>query len=229
MINLSSFARSPFGLARLRLLTRCARSSISRRIALAACGVLMASSASATTMVELTTEDLAHLAEAIVVAEIKDVQMKADGGRVLTHNSADVLDVWKGDVKRGDRLTVVEFGGVMGDVVMDVPGTAGFLKNERVVLFLERKIAGGWNTIGLRQGKRTLAPNGAGGYVVTDVAVSVYERGAAFNAKRHVTPEKLARGGDLAALATEVKTVVEADRKAGIRGRDLLKYKGLVK
>lgn len=200
-----------------------------RRFALAAGMLFAASTAQATTMVELSTEDLAHLSDVIVVAEIKDVQMRDREGRIWTHNTASVIDVWKGDVKVGDRLNVLEMGGVMGDRVMDVPGTAGYLKNERVVLFLESKVDGGYNTIGLRQGKKTLASNGAGGWVVTNVAVSVYERGSAFNAKRHVKPEMIARGADLATLATEVKTVVEADRKAGIRGRDLPKYKGFVR
>ena len=105
-----------------------------------------AGSAHATTLIPLDTDDLSHLADVIVVAEIQDVRFEvtshATGKSVRTFNEAKVLEVWKGDVAVGSTLDVVELGGRLGNQWAKVEGTAGYMKKERVLLFLEPRTNG---------------------------------------------------------------------------------------
>ncbi len=201
--------------------------------ALAALGflALLGSEAGATTMVELSLDDLTHLADAIVVAEVTSVgsrwEAKPNGGRMVrTHNQMTVVESWKGELFPGQAIDVVEQGGLVDGRGFDLIGNAGYQKSERVLLFLEPRRAGGWRTIGLRQGKYTLVPNGANGWHVVRNVVPIERRGRPLDA-RTLRPTKSRGGDDFATMASRVKAIVEADVKAGIRGKDLPRYKGI--
>lgn len=191
-------------------------------------GSSMAGRAEATSMVHLEPEDLAHLADAIVVADVVSVKSEFDGRMIRTFNRVVVHEVWKGDLEKGEQIEVVELGGIAGGRAAVVEGTPGYYTEERVLLFLEpRTRAGrGWRTIGMEQGKFTLLPNGAGGYGLVRVRVPLAERGQRFDPKKAPSVRNLANE-DFATFAGGIKSVIESDRKAGVRGKDLPQYKGI--
>lgn len=207
-----------------------------KRGAAAAAVVLAGSLASfpahATTLIPFDTEDLSHLSDVIVVAEIENVRVMREGNSrtILTHNMARVIEVWKGDVQPGALLDVVEAGGILDGKGYNMEGTAGYLTSEKVVLFLEaRRDNRSYLTVGMYQGKLTVLSNGDAPAVVTRHKVPLDQRGTRFDAKK-VAPIRLIEASDvsnIAALETRVKQVVEADAKAGVRGKDLPKYKGI--
>ena len=147
---------------------------------------LAGTSAQATTLIPFDTEDLSHLADVIVVAEIENVRMVRENDRsVLTHNTARVVDVWKGDVKSGALLDVVEPGGFVDGSGFNVDGTAGYLTKEKVVLFLEARRDGrSYLTVGMYQGKFTVLSNGDAPAAITRHIVQPTLRGGRFDAKK---------------------------------------------
>lgn len=182
--------------------------------------------ASATSMVKLTTEDMAHIADAIVVGEVTEVTFEAKGAR--TRNVIRVLETWKGDIAVDSRIDVYEPGGREGSVIADVPGTAGYLKNERVVLFLNARTRGGYLPIGYFQGKYTVIEKEHGKSLVTRIMVPVRKRGSALDLKSVSNEQiRLDSKNDFDVFAMTVKGIVEADRKAGIVGKDLPQYRGI--
>jgi hypothetical protein len=102
-------------------------------------------------LVELTTN-----AGRVVVAEVLSVRSDWDKGRrwIYTTVELQVAEVWKGDMPRNGKLTVVQPGGSVGDIEMTVHGLRAFRAGDRAVLFLS---AGdpAW-TVGLGQGHRSL-------------------------------------------------------------------------
>lgn len=203
----------------------------------AAAAVLLAGSiasipAQATTVIPFDTEDLSHLSDVIVVAEIENVRVMREGSTrsILTHNMARVVEVWKGDVQPGQLLDVVEAGGLVDGKGYLMEGTAGYLTSEKVVLFLEtRRDNRSYLTVGMNQGKLTVLSNGDQPAILTRHTVRLDDRGARFDAKK-IAPIRIIEASDVSnieALETRVKQVVEADQKAGVRGKDLPKYKGI--
>lgn len=208
--------------------TRCLRTT------LAAAALWYAPVASATSLVALDEEDLSHIADVIVVGEVKAVEVKVEavfaprpGKRVTTENTVEVAEVWKGPVSAGDRLPVTEFGGWTPDVTMEVEGTPGFLVGERVLLFLMyRASTNDFVVLGMHQGKYTLLPNGAGGWRLARVRVPLPERGKVFDASRYL-PAPARPGNDFATFAATVKGIVAGDAKAGVHWTQMPKYREL--
>ncbi len=189
-----------------------------------------ATSAHATTLVPFTNEDLAHVADVIVVGEVQDVVFEYEGSTLITRNSIRVIESWKGDHTPDSVIDVIVAGGRAPQGGFDLHGSAGFLKKERVVLFLSERVRhSGYLPLGMFQGKFTLFPAGEGKWTISRLTVPMNERGSLFELKK-AKPAKFVEGdeaSDFGAFATKVKSVVKADREAGVRGKDLPQYRGL--
>lgn len=190
--------------------------------------------ARATSMVQFNDEDLSHIADAIVIADVQrvdpEVRFAPSGNRlakqITTKTTVTVVDSWKGGFAAGDTVTLRELGGIVEKEMVAVPGTAGFLKGERVLLFLHYKTgANEYGLVGWTQGKFTLLPNANGGWDVAKLRLDVPSWGAAFVAADH--ENRAVRGSDLVTLATRVKRVVASDAAANVNWRDMPQYRGL--
>ena len=117
--------------------------------------LLVPSSASATTMVRLSVDDLTWIADAVVVAEVEQQQVVSERGYQYTWSALRVDEALKGDIEPGDVLAVRSLGGALGRERTTVPSAAHYTPGERVVTFLELSPAG-WRTVGMTQGKYTL-------------------------------------------------------------------------
>lgn len=190
--------------------------------------------ARATSMVPFTDEDLSHIADAIVVADVTtvtpEVRFAPSGERlakqITTKTTVTVVDSWKGGFAAGEIVTLREIGGVVEKEMVAVPGTAGFFKGERVLLFLHyRANTNEYGLVGWTQGKFTLLKNANGGWDVSKIHVDVPRWGTAFVAADH--ENRAVRGSDLASMATKVKRVVAADAQANVNWRDMPQYRGI--
>jgi hypothetical protein len=103
--------------------------------------------------------DLVELTEnagRVVVGEVLSVRSNWDKGRrwIYTTIELQVAEIWKGEMPRNGRLTVVQPGGSVGDIEMHVQGLRAFQPGDRAVLFLSQGEPA-W-TVGLGQGHRPL-------------------------------------------------------------------------
>ncbi len=121
------------------------------RSAVITLGALLAcSTAQATTLRALSSEELATAAERIVLGTLESRASYWDGTRIYTRHVIQVEETWHGPPT--DRLEVLTLGGVVGAIGQRVVGTARLRVGDRVVLFLA---AGGGEelfTIGMAQG-----------------------------------------------------------------------------
>jgi len=194
-----------------------------------------AANAGATSVARADTEDLAHIADLIVVGEVENVVTKTEAMSptipdqiVRTHNAVRVIETWKGDAKTGDVIDVADVGGIGADgVAYAMDGVCGYKVGERVLLFLQprKNVGGEWLTLGVFLGKYSLVANGEGGWILTRLRWKIEERGKKFDIRKipaenlRVSPET-----DFVAFSNKVKSVVDADRAAGIDGKWLPKY-----
>lgn len=188
----------------------------------------------ATSMVAFTEEDLTHIADAIVIADVVKVETESQlvpsangfGTMISTRTTLKVVESWKGVHVAGDELPVRELGGVSDKKMTKVSATAGFLKGERVLCYLYyRASKNEYELVGWTQGKFTLLQNGRGGWDVSKIHVPVEEWGHTYVAAEH--ENRAIRGRDLAETAMSVKRVVAADVKAGVNWRQMPQYKGI--
>ena len=100
-------------------------------------GLLGASLASATTLLALDVPALTKGSALVVRATVRSVEARwtKDGGRIMTDAVLDVTETWKGAPTK--QLTVMQPGGIVGEVGQLVHGTARFTVGEDVVVFLE--------------------------------------------------------------------------------------------
>ena len=191
---------------------------------------LFSGSAGATSMVAFTEEDLAHVADVIVVADVVQVvpepTTSANARRMITtRTSLAVVDSWKGPYAAGDKLTVRELGGVVGKEMSLVEGTAGFLVGERVLVYLfYRPENNEYGIVGWTQGKFSLVKSADGAWQVGKLSIPVENWGARFDAAIHIP--RTMKGSDLSARAVEVRRIVRADAESGADWRDNPKYEG---
>lgn len=190
--------------------------------------------ARATSMVPFNHEDLSHIADAIVVADVLKVDTEARfvpsanrlAKQITTLTTVKVVDSWKGAHAAGEALTLREIGGVVEKEMVAVPGTAGFLKGERVLLFLHyRTTSNEYGLVGWTQGKFTLLANANGGWDVAKIRLDVPEWGTSFVPAEH--ENRAIRDTDLATMAAKVKRIVKADAAAQVNWRDMPQYRGI--
>jgi hypothetical protein len=119
----------------------------------------VAAPAMASMALALDATALAKNADRVVVAEVLSVATAWDAGRttILSTIELQVEETLKAprDQKKVRRLSIVQVGGTLDGIVMQVPGQASFEKGERAVFFLKGD-ARESRVVGLGQGKRPL-------------------------------------------------------------------------
>lgn len=101
--------------------------------------VLAGALASATTLLSMDVAALTRSSAVVARAKVisLDTRWTKDGARIMTDAVLEVTEPWKGSPAR--RVTVMQPGGVIGDVGQVVHGTARFTVGEDVVVFLEQR------------------------------------------------------------------------------------------
>lgn len=99
--------------------------------------VLTAAMANATTLLALDVPALTRGSAVVVRATVRSVEARwtKDGGRIMTDAVLEVTEPWKGAPAR--QITVMQPGGVVGEIGQLVHGTVRFTVGEDVVVFLE--------------------------------------------------------------------------------------------
>lgn len=93
--------------------------------------------AQATTLLALDVAALTKGSSLVVRAKVKSVASRwtKDGGRIMTDAVLEVSETWKG--RPATQVTVMQPGGVVGEIGQQVHGTVSFTPGEEVVVFLE--------------------------------------------------------------------------------------------
>ncbi len=131
-----------------------------RALALAAClalgGLVAPAPAHATSLVELSFDQLVVSAELIVRGTVQEVWTERDAnGRVWTRTQLELTEVLKGEVSK-DTIIVDQLGGTWAGRTAQVYGGARFDVGEETMVFLEQLDSGHTVVVGLEQGKYTL-------------------------------------------------------------------------
>ncbi|GEM_PF-798288 len=126
-------------------------------IAASALGALsLTQSAQATTLVELTTDQLVFGSDAVIRGKVVEVWTEQDErGVVWTRAQVAVEQTYKGD-KSQTAYIIDQVGGTWGKAHTVVHGAARFSADEEVVLFLEKLGNGKVVPVGMTQGKYTV-------------------------------------------------------------------------
>ena len=118
--------------------------------------VTFSGSAHATTLADLTTDQLVDSSDAIVRGKIVEIWTEqANDGSVWTRAQVEVSQTYKGDASR-TAYVIDQAGGTWGSSRTIVHGAARFSQGEEVVLFLENLKSGKIVPVGMTQGKFTL-------------------------------------------------------------------------
>lgn len=107
--------------------------------------------ASATTIILPSDEQLIHKASVIVTGTVVSSAAVERDGRIWTETMISVAHAHKGEVP--ERLMVREIGGEVGNRITKIFGTPEFDAGERVLLFLDRDSHGVFRTVDLFVGK----------------------------------------------------------------------------
>lgn len=110
------------------------------------------STARATTLQALSTEELVQSASAIGVTQVVDAQVMRRGGRLTTLVTVEVLSPIKG-LSEGQRLFVRIPGGVDGQWAQRVEGAPVMTPGDKSVVFLEPAGPSTYQVVGMEQGK----------------------------------------------------------------------------
>ncbi|MFL5319368.1 MAG: hypothetical protein ACJ790_06905 [Myxococcaceae bacterium] len=107
----------------------------------------------ATTMLKQQLPELSAAADVVVRAKVTSVQSRwtDDHRRIVTDIQLEVLEAMKGSP--AGTVTVVQPGGVVGDIGQRVDGVAEFKEGEECVVFLERRGQKVFAVVGMAQGK----------------------------------------------------------------------------
>lgn len=99
---------------------------------------LLISLATATTFIPQDLDDLDNLADYVLIGTVLDQKSSTEnnGRSISTQTSIDVEEWLKGS-SSVKTVVVKELGGIVGDVVMVVPGSPQFEVGEHVALFLD--------------------------------------------------------------------------------------------
>ena len=113
--------------------------------------------ASATTMEELSFEEMTWIADLVVEATVQSNVVERTEGRefLRTVTHLTVESVIKGDAYEGEHIDVLALGGRRGAEETSIESAPIFTPDERVLVFLEQR-KGEWRVVGLSQGKLTL-------------------------------------------------------------------------
>lgn len=113
----------------------------------------------ATVMMHRSVEELASMADAVVVATAQRAEGGGlssrslwEGGRIYTDVVLSVNATVAGPVATATTLTVRTPGGVVGDIGQTVAGAPVFREGETFVVFLQRVPAGHWVVLDMAAG-----------------------------------------------------------------------------
>jgi hypothetical protein len=87
--------------------------------------------------------------------------------KILTETRIDVSDSWKGSA--GASVNVIQLGGLVGHVRMNVHGALAWKQGEEVLVFLESAGGDAWQVTGFSQGKYRIERNERGEPFVRNV------------------------------------------------------------
>lgn len=122
--------------------------------------LLIGSNAGATSVPNMTFEELADHSELILTGQVTRSWSDWDSDHkfIWTHYELSVASTQKG--APGSTVTVSEPGGVVGDRGMAIAGSVGYTPGDQVAVFLERMPNGYLRTTGWGQGKYTVDGTG---------------------------------------------------------------------
>ncbi len=125
--------------------------------------------AAASLVLAMELPEMTRSSDAIVVGKVLSTQSRLEnGGRaILTEITFEVQEAWKGSFRESIRtISILQPGGVVGDIEMHVHGLPKFQVGEEAVLFLNWRLplqpSLGFVLNGLGQGKRSLMRNADG-------------------------------------------------------------------
>jgi hypothetical protein len=134
---------------------------------------LLAAPAGATVMLHRSADELAAMADAVVVGSAqRDARGAVAGvarwtaGRIVTEVPVTVHVPIAGPWAAGTSLTLRLPGGVVGDVGQTVAGAPVFRPGESYVLFLQRLPDGAWTVLDMSAGMYPLRADPARGLLV---------------------------------------------------------------
>ncbi len=152
------------------------------RWALAVLSLWVASPAMAAVAPEVSVEELARDADAVVRGTVTSATPRwaPDGRHIHTRVSLRRLSTWRG--APASEIAVDVPGGTVGDVAQVVSGAPSFQDGEEVVVFLRAAGAGRWRVLGLALGKFRVE----GGIAVPQLAGLRLERAPLRSSERRV-------------------------------------------
>jgi hypothetical protein len=149
-----------------------------RRICLLlATWLMVATNARATTLVEMSLEQMTAAAGAVARVRCIENESRAEGGEIWTFTRFEVLEALKGALPR--EITVRLIGGRARGLVSVVDGVPRFRPGEEAFLFLEPVQWDQWSVTGWVQGKFRVERDAAGRELVTQdtSGVAVFDPG----------------------------------------------------
>jgi hypothetical protein len=107
-------------------------------------------------------EELARLADAVLVGRVTGVRVARDAaGRIRTVTRLLVTEAWLGR-PAGHEVEVVQAGGVLGQEAAEAPEQPVLAPGDELVAFLRRTPAGEWTWAARAQGCFHVTADGAG-------------------------------------------------------------------
>lgn len=133
---------------------------------------------SATTVLEVSLEDMAKTTPLIVRGTVVDrtVEWSDDGLRIETRTHIRVTSPMKGPVL--SQVVIRQSGGELDGVAMFIPGDASFSPGEDVVVFLEPHplVANEWVLVAMSAAKFTVQPSDDGPILMRDISGLTFAR-----------------------------------------------------
>lgn len=117
----------------------------------------------ATTLEQLTLDDMIQKSTAIVRARVVGSHSAARGGNIYTYFQLQVLESWKGSAVTSATAEVAVPGGAAGGIRQSVAGAPELKPGREYVLFLWTSRSGLTQLMGLSQGLFHVSEDGSGG------------------------------------------------------------------
>jgi len=124
----------------------------------AAFAVFFSTFAFATTMTQLSDEQMVKLSKRIVEGRVTETRSEWNGAhnQIRTTVTIDVSQMLKGQMPANRRLVFEQLGGQVGDIIMDITDQPAFKVDETVIVFLRDPSPAPTPVVGLTQGKLNL-------------------------------------------------------------------------
>ena len=128
---------------------------LSAKVAIGAMLVLMfaAASAGASRIVQMSPRQMAEYSALVVSGRVTGVSSywNESGTKIFTRTTIAVDDTYKG--QQGSTVELIQLGGIVGNVKVNVEGALAWKEGEEVLLFLEPYDAGRYQVTGMSLGR----------------------------------------------------------------------------